>query len=67
MNFQGVNKLSLLDYPGKVAAILYIDKCNFHCEFCHNWNTLLSMPVITFFSIVIEPSFSASASNLSNS
>ena len=42
MEFQGINKLSLLDYPGKVAAILYIDKCNFHCEFCHNWNTLIA-------------------------
>ena len=42
MEFQGINKLSLLDYPGKVAAILYIDKCNFRCEFCHNWNTLIA-------------------------
>ena len=42
MNFQGINKLSLLDYPGKVAAILYVDKCNFRCEFCHNWNTLIA-------------------------
>ena len=42
MNFQGINKLSLLDYPGKVAAILYIDKCNFRCDFCHNWNTLIA-------------------------
>lgn len=42
MNFQGINKLSLLDYPGKVAAILYIDKCNFRCEYCHNWNTLIA-------------------------
>ena len=42
MEFQGINKLSLLDYPGKVAAILYVDKCNFRCEFCHNWNTLIA-------------------------
>ena len=42
MEFQGINKLSLLDYPGKVAVILYIDKCNFRCEFCHNWNTLIA-------------------------
>lgn len=42
MEFQGINKLSLLDYPGKVAAILYIDKCNFRCEYCHNWNTLIA-------------------------
>ena len=43
MEFQGINKLSLLDYPGKVAAILYIDKCNFRCEYCHNWNTLIAI------------------------
>ena len=42
MEFQGINKLSLLDYPGKVCAILYIDKCNFRCEYCHNWNTLIA-------------------------
>ena len=42
MNFQGINKLSLLDYPGKVAAILYLDKCNFCCQYCHNWNTLIA-------------------------
>lgn len=42
MEFQGINKLSLLDYPGKIAAILYIDKCNFRCEYCHNWNTLIA-------------------------
>lgn len=42
MEFQGINKLSLLDYPGKVAAILYVDKCNFHCDYCHNWNTLIA-------------------------
>ena len=42
MEFQGLNKLSLLDYPGKVAAILYMNKCNFCCEFCHNWNSLIA-------------------------
>ena len=42
MEFKGINKLSLLDYPGKVAAILYVDVCNFCCEYCHNWNTLIA-------------------------
>ena len=42
MEFKGINKLSLLDYPGKVSAILYVDKCNFCCEYCHNWNTLIA-------------------------
>ena len=42
MEFKGINKLSLLDYPGKVSAILYVDVCNFCCEYCHNWNTLIA-------------------------
>ena len=42
MEFKGINKLSLLDFPGKVAAILYVDVCNFCCEYCHNWNTLIA-------------------------
>lgn len=42
MEFKGINKLSLLDYPSKVSAILYVDVCNFCCEYCHNWNTLIA-------------------------
>ena len=41
MDFVGINKLSLLDYPCKVSAILYVDACNFRCPFCHNGLTLL--------------------------
>jgi len=41
MSFVGIKKLSLLDYPGKVACILFTNKCNFYCPFCHNGLTLL--------------------------
>ena len=36
MVFGGFQKLTLLDYPSKVAAILFTKGCNFKCPFCHN-------------------------------
>jgi len=32
----GLQKLSLIDYPGKVAATVFTAGCNFFCPFCHN-------------------------------
>jgi len=32
----GWEKLSLLDYPGQVAAIVFTKGCNFRCHFCYN-------------------------------
>jgi len=32
----GLQKLTLLDYPGKIAATLFLAGCNFRCGFCHN-------------------------------
>jgi len=34
--FTGLQKLTLLDYPGKVACTLFTNGCNFKCPFCHN-------------------------------
>jgi pyruvate formate lyase activating enzyme len=34
--FAGLQKLTLLDYPGKVACTLFTNGCNFRCPFCHN-------------------------------
>jgi len=31
--FQGV---SLIDYPGKVCAVVFAQGCNFRCPYCHN-------------------------------
>lgn len=36
MNFNGFQKLTLLDFPGKVACTLFLAGCNFRCPFCHN-------------------------------
>ena len=36
MVIRGLQKLTLLDYPGKVACTVFTDGCNFACPFCHN-------------------------------
>lgn len=36
MIFGGLQKLTLLDYAGKVACIVFTKGCNFCCPFCHN-------------------------------
>ena len=36
MTFGGWQKFSLIDYPGKVAAVVFTIGCNFRCPFCHN-------------------------------
>lgn len=36
MNFSGFQKLTLLDYPGKVSCTLFTSGCNLRCPFCHN-------------------------------
>lgn len=36
MNIQGLQKLTLLDYPDKVACTVFTAGCNFRCPFCHN-------------------------------
>ncbi len=37
MNIQGFQKLTLLDYPGKVACTVFTGGCNLRCPFCHNF------------------------------
>ncbi|MEG1789453.1 MAG: anaerobic ribonucleoside-triphosphate reductase activating protein [Oscillospiraceae bacterium] len=36
MIFSGLQKLTLLDYPGQVACTLFTGGCNLRCPFCHN-------------------------------
>lgn len=36
MNIYGFNKTTLLDYPGKLAASVFLGGCNFRCPYCHN-------------------------------
>lgn len=36
MKINGFQKLTLLDFPGKVACTVFTAGCNFRCPFCHN-------------------------------
>lgn len=41
MRINGIQKLTLLDFPGKVACTLFTGGCNFRCPFCHNASLVL--------------------------
>lgn len=40
MRICGLQKMTLLDYPGKVACTVFLGGCNFRCPFCHNGELL---------------------------
>lgn len=37
MVISGLQKLTLLDYPGHTACTVFLSGCNFRCPFCHNF------------------------------
>lgn len=41
MLISGLQKLTLLDYPGQVACTVFTGGCNFRCPFCHNASLVL--------------------------
>ena len=58
MVIHGLQKLTLLDYPGHTACTVFTAACNWRCPFCHNASLVLrpdSQPVIgeqTFFAFL---------------
>lgn len=36
MRLAGLQKTTLIDYPGKVSCVVFLSGCNFHCPYCHN-------------------------------
>ena len=36
MTISGLQKMTLLDFPGKVACTVFLHGCNYRCPFCHN-------------------------------
>ena len=48
MRIGGLQKLTLLDFPQKVACTVFLSGCNFRCPFCHN------TPLLTDFSALSE-------------
>jgi len=41
MKIKGLQKLTLLDYPEKIACTVFLGGCNFRCPFCHNASLVL--------------------------
>lgn len=41
MLIKGLQKITLLDYPGKIACTVFLGGCNFRCPFCHNGSLVL--------------------------
>ena len=40
MDIYGLQKLTLLDYPGLTACTVFLPACDFRCPFCHNWELI---------------------------
>ena len=41
MDIAGLQKNTLLDYPGKIACTVFLAGCNLRCPFCHNPSLVL--------------------------
>lgn len=41
MDFTGIEKLSFVDWEGKICTTLFTSGCNFRCPFCHNSHLVL--------------------------
>lgn len=44
MKIQGLQKLTLLDFPEHVACTVFTPGCNFRCPFCHNASLVVHIP-----------------------
>ena len=42
MTFKGWQKTSLIEYPGKVATVVFAGGCGFRCPFCYNPGLVLT-------------------------
>ena len=49
MVIHGLQKMTLLDYPGHVACTVFLGGCDFRCQFCHNYELVdgSAEPVMT--------------------
>ncbi|MEM2341510.1 MAG: anaerobic ribonucleoside-triphosphate reductase activating protein [Candidatus Bathyarchaeia archaeon] len=42
MKFSGLQKTSLIDFPGRISSILFTPGCNLRCPYCQNWRIVLN-------------------------
>ncbi|MFH1405072.1 MAG: anaerobic ribonucleoside-triphosphate reductase activating protein [Patescibacteria group bacterium] len=58
MTIAGLQKFSLIDYPGKTCAIIFTRGCNFRCKYCHNPELVIpqkyakEIPIETIFNFL---------------
>ena len=50
VHIAGLQKLTLLDFPEKVACTVFTAGCNFRCPFCHNASLVVDVPEEEFMS-----------------
>ena len=42
MEFAGLQKTSLIDFPDQIATVVFTPGCNLRCPYCHNWRLVLA-------------------------
>lgn len=60
MLIKGLQKLTLLDFPGEIACTVFLGGCNFRCPFCHNASLVVpekfgeTLPEEEFFDFLLS-------------
>lgn len=57
MVIKSIQKVTLLDYPGKVACTIFLAGCNMKCSFCHNASLVFNYDKTNFFTCEETMSF----------
>jgi pyruvate formate lyase activating enzyme len=53
MNFSGIYKTSLIDYPDNVSTVLFTPGCNLRCPYCYNWRIITNPPEKLYSSLEV--------------
>ncbi|MFA7717109.1 MAG: anaerobic ribonucleoside-triphosphate reductase activating protein [Candidatus Absconditabacterales bacterium] len=56
MKIAGIQQSSMIDYPGKLACVVFTQGCNFRCHFCHNPECVLPEKMMLFQNDLIPES-----------
>lgn len=56
MKIAGIQKSTMIDYPGKIACVIFTQWCNFRCHFCHNPECVLPEKMLLFQNDLISDS-----------
>ncbi|MFK7779547.1 MAG: anaerobic ribonucleoside-triphosphate reductase activating protein [Candidatus Gracilibacteria bacterium] len=54
IQISGINKFSLIDFPGEISCIIFTPGCNFRCGFCHNSQFVLQEKLKDVYKMLIS-------------